>query len=189
MKTKKVRSRKMTNLAIKCEELEVPEWDYFVSEIQKIYRLSDEETVKFSNNTTAKIIAAIPFVAGCYRPEVTAIAHLSLYMNELKGFQKYCACTMLDDNDLFERLEPISHFRGGDQKIIQCGMNTLAYIMVEGYHLSAKTDLEEGIYNPFNTGNWNYKSLKKMLTQKVFVDFNPFIPFTDGGLIANYGWG
>ncbi|BDC94592.1 hypothetical protein [Treponema bryantii] len=174
----------MTNLAIKCEELEVPEWDYFVSEIQTIYRLTDEETDKFSNSTTAKIIAAIPFVAGCYRPEVTAIAHLSLYMNEIKGFQKYYACNPLDDCDLFERLEPISHFRGGDKKIIECGMNTLAYIMIEGYHKSEKFDAAHGNYNPFVSGNWNYKSLKNMLSKKVFVDFNPFIiilPSIGGG--------
>ena len=98
-------------------------------------------------------------------------------MNEKKGFQKFCAASMLDDNDLYERLEPISHFRGGDEKIIKCGMDTLAYIMVEGYHKSAKFDAENGNYNPFNSGNWNYQSLKKMLTKAVFVDFNPFITF------------
>lgn len=176
----------MTNLAFKKVVYEIPEWDYFVSEIKTIYRLTDEEAAEFADSKTAKIIAAIPFVAGCYRPEVTAIAHLSLYMNELKGFQKYCACNMLDDSDLYERLEPISHFRGGDQKIIQCGMDTLAYIMVEGYHKSAKADLEDGVYNPFNTGNWNYKSLKKMLTRRVFVDYNPFTIFIGGG--DSSGW-
>ena len=176
----------MNNLAYKQDELCVPEWHYFITEIQKVYRLTDDEVEKLSNNQTAKIIAAIPFFAGCYRPEVTAIAHLSLYMNELKGFQKYCACNMLDDSDLYERLEPISHFRGGDQKIIQCGMDTLAYIMVEGYHKSAKADLEDGVYNPFNTGNWNYKSLKKMLTRSVFVDYNPFTTFI--GDTPSYGW-
>ena len=32
---------------LKNEELNVPEWDYFVSEIQKIYRLTDEESSDF----------------------------------------------------------------------------------------------------------------------------------------------
>jgi hypothetical protein len=170
----------MTNCALKLEELNVPEWDYFVSEIKTIYRLTDEEAENFAESSTAKIIAAIPFVAGCYRPEVTAIAHLSLYLNEKKGFQKYYACNPLDDVDLFERLEPISHFRGGDKKIIECGMNTLAYIMIEGYHKSEKFDAENGNYNPFVSGNWNYKSLKNKLTKQVFIDFNPFIIFFPG---------
>ena len=167
----------MSNLALQNEELNVPEWDYFISEIQKIYRLTDEESSDFANSSTAKIIAAIPFVAGCYRPAVTAIAHLSLYINEIKGFQKYYACNPLDDIDLLERLEPISHFRGGDKKIIECGMNTLAYIMIEGYHKSEKFDAENGNYNPFVSGQWNYRSLKNKLKPQVFVDFNPFITF------------
>ena len=37
----------MTNLAIKKEELLVPEWNYFISEIKKIYRLTDEEALSF----------------------------------------------------------------------------------------------------------------------------------------------
>ena len=176
----------MTNLAFKKVVYEIPEWDYFMSEIQRIYNLSDEEINKISSCPTTQVIAAIPFMAGCYRPEVTAIAHLSLYMNELKGFQKYCACSSLDDMDLYERLEPISHFRGGDKKIIQCGMDTLAYIMIEGYHRSAKADREDAIYNPFNTGSWNYKSLRKLLTKKVFVDYNPFITFI--GDPDSFGW-
>lgn len=165
----------MINYAFQIEELNVPEWDYFVSEIKTIYRLTDEEAENFAESSTAKIIAAIPFVAGCYRPEVTALAHLLLYMNEKKGVQKYYACNPLDDIDLFECLEPISHFRGGDEKIIECGMNTLAYIMVEGYHRSEKFDAENGNYNPFVSGNWNYKTLKNKLVKKVFVVFNPFI--------------
>ena len=174
----------MTNCALKFEEPNVPEWDYFVSEIQKVYRLTDEETEKFAESSTAKIIAAIPFVAGCYRPEVTALAHLSLYMNEKKGFQKYYACNPLDDIDLFERLEPISHFRGGDTTIIEHGMNTLAFLMIEGYHKSEKFDAENGNYNPFVSGNWNYKSIKMQLSRKVFINNNPFIPFIG----ISFGW-
>ncbi len=175
----------MTNCALKLEELNVPEWDYFVSEIKTIYRLTDEEAADFAESKTAKIIASIPFVAGCFRPEVTAISHLSLYMNEKKGFQRFCSCTSLDNIDLFERLEPISHFRGGDKKIIQYGMDTLAFIMIEGYHKSEKHDAENGNYNPFVSGDWNYKILKDKLYRNVFDDLNPFIffPSIDGG-----GW-
>lgn len=171
----------MNNLAFKQDELYVPEWNYFVNEIKQIYRLTDEEAANFSSNQTAKIIAAIPFVANCYRPEVTAIAHLSLYMNELKGFYKYCSNNNLDDIDLYERLEPISHFRGGNEKIIQMGMDTLAYIMIEGYHKSEKFDLQNGNYNPFVSGSWNYKKLKRQLSIKVFIDNNPFISFPSIG--------
>ncbi len=167
----------MTDHALKIQELNVPEWDYFVSEIKTIYRLTDEEATKFANSTTAKIIAAIPFMAECFRPELTAISHLSLYMNEKKGFQKFCSCSSLDTIDLFERLEPISHFRGGDKRIIQYGMDTLAYIMVEGYYKSIKSDSENRMYNPFVSGDWNYRILKNKLYRNVFDDLNPFLFF------------
>ena len=64
----------MTNCAIKIEELDVPEWNYFVSEIKTIYRLTDEEAAEFADSKTAKIIAAIPFVGGCCRPEVEKLS-------------------------------------------------------------------------------------------------------------------
>ena len=40
---------------------------------------------------------------------------------------------------------------------------------------SEKFDAENGNYNPFVSGNWNYKTLKNKLTKKVYIDFNPFI--------------
>ena len=177
----------MTNLAVKYEEYNIPEWDYFISELKRIYNLSDSEAEKIFDCPTAKIIAAIPFVAGCYRPEVTAIVHLSLFVNEIKGFQKYCACTPLDDIDLYERLEPISHFRGGDEKTIQAGMDTLAYLMIEGYHKSEKADAENGVYNPFVSGNWNYRIIKNKLIKRVYIDFNPFTTFFSPGSTQD-GW-
>ena len=173
----------MSNLALKKVEFKIPEWNYFVSEMQSIFHLSDSETENLSKSSTAKIIAAIPFIAGCYRPHITAISHLSLYLTELRGVQKYCACSPLDDIDIYERLEPISHFRGGDQKIIKYGMDTLAYIMIEGYHKSKNIDTENGNYNPFVSGSWNYRIVKKQLLKNVFVDFNPFISFISEDLV------
>ena len=165
----------MTNLAFKKREIISPDWEYFVSEIQKIYNLTEKDIEHIYNSSAARIITAIPYEANCYRPEITAIVHLSLYVNELKGFQKYCACSPLDDNNVYERLEPISHFRSENKKIIQYGMDTLAYIMIENYHLSEKYDIENGNYNPFVSGSWNYRILKKQFERKINFADNPFI--------------
>nr|MCR4715156.1 hypothetical protein [Treponemataceae bacterium] len=77
-----------TNLAEKIEIADIPEWDCFVAEISTVFKLSEKETEIFYNSNTAKIIATIPFVAGCNEPERTAIAHLCIYEAEIKGFQK-----------------------------------------------------------------------------------------------------
>ena len=80
-----------SNLALKNNQnaWNLKQWDYLVTEISNVFRFTNEEKDVFSNNPTAKLIASIPFVANCVEPERTAIAHLCLYVSELKGFQKY----------------------------------------------------------------------------------------------------
>ena len=147
-------------------------WNYIVEEMKTVFRFTRKETKWFKNCKTAKLIATIPFVAGCNEPERTAIAHLMIYIGEIKGFQKYYAHLPSDDADLFQRLAFISTFQGGDQKIIEEGMNLLALIMVDGYHRSEEEDRENGVYNPFVSGAWDYEKIKKDLIIKKRKDSN-----------------
>lgn len=154
-----------SNLALKNYQntWKLKEWNYLVAELSNVFRFTNEEKEIFSNNPTAKLIASIPFVAKCIEPERTAIAHLCLYVAELKGFQKYCSHVPSDDSDIFNRLAFISTFEGGNRAIIEHGMNTLALIMIENYKRTEKSDKEKGIYNPFVAGTWNYKQIKNKL--------------------------
>jgi len=145
----------------------LPEWSYFVDEISEVFRLTKEEKASLNESITAKIIATIPFAAGCMEPERTAIAHLCAFMAELKGFQKYCAHLPEDDFFVFNRLDNLATFKGGDKKIIDHGMNILALIMVEGYKKSMKKDEMNGVYNPFVSGKWNYASIKNNLLKDI----------------------
>lgn len=156
-----------TNLAEKLENNVFEEWEYLAEETARVFSLSGKEEKQLYNSNTAKIIAAIPFVAGCNEPERTAIAHLCIYEAEIKGFQKYCAHLPNDDDNIFNRLAFISTFDGGNPAIIQHGMNILAFIMIENYNRSKEKDLKEGIYNPIANGNWDYKTLKTNLLKKI----------------------
>ena len=150
---------------------------YLVTELSNVFRFTKEEKEKFSKNKVAKLIASIPFVANCVEPERTAIAHLCLYVSELKGFQKYCAHTPSDDSDIFNRLAFISTFEGGNRAIIEHGMNILALIMIENYKRTEKSDKEQGIYNPFVAKTWNYRNIKN----KLLWDINKIeVPEIDG---------
>lgn len=139
------------------------EWDYLVNETANVFRLDKNEKAELYNNNTARLIAAIPFEAGCDFPEKTAIAHLCLYMTEKKGFSKYCSHSKSDDKNLFNRLDFISDFHGGDREIIDHGMNILALIMIEGYKKSMHKDMENNVYNPFVSGVWDYREIKNSL--------------------------
>lgn len=159
----------MTNLAYQMSETikkTIP-WNYLVNEISKVFKLSHKEKKDFESSSTAKLIATIPFEAGCYEPERTAIAHLGLYVMEKRGFQKYCAHTPIDDVNILHRLDFISTFEGGDTDIIEHGMYLLALIMLEGYNRSANKDLKKGIYNPIACGRWNYGEKKKEIEEKL----------------------
>ncbi len=158
-----------TNLAFKDEEkFELgPEWNYFVSEISKVFRFTEEETNWLTNCKTAKLIATIPFAAKCIEPERTAIAHLCIYIAEIKGFQKYFAHQPSDDFDIYNRLAFISTFEGGNKRIIEEGMNILALIMIEGYHQSEKIDSQNNVYNPFVSKTWNYEQVSEQIKIKL----------------------
>lgn len=153
----------MTNLAYQMPETikkTIP-WDYLVNEISKVFELSHKEKKDFESSSTAKLIAAIPFEAGCYEPERTAIAHLGLYVMEKRGFQEYCSHQPIDDVNILHRLDFISIFEGGNPEIIEHGMYLLALIMLEGYNKSKREDALNKVYNPIASGRWDYESKKK----------------------------
>lgn len=158
-----------TNLAYSYQSnsWNLPEWDYLVDEISKVYNFTQKEKKRFENSYTAKIIATIPFESKCREPERTAIAHLCLYVAEKKGFQRYCSHLPSDDSDILNRLAFISTFDGGNKDIINHGMNVLALIMLEGYKISIETDKNNNIYNPILSGSWNYQSIKNKLLWEI----------------------
>ena len=156
-----------TNLAHVLISDTFTEWEYLAKETAKVFNLTSKEAEQLYNCNTAKLIAALPFVAGCKEPERTSIAHLCIYLAELKGFQKYYAHVPSDDADIFNRLSFISTFDGGNYTIIEHGMNLLAYIMIEGYNRSQEKDLRNGIYNPIANGSWDYKKMKSKLLNKI----------------------
>ncbi len=165
-----------TNLALKNEfdTFAVPEWDYIITELSNVFRLTKEETERLYSSNTAKLIAAIPFVAECKEPERTAIAHLCIYEAEILGFQKYFAHLPSDDSDIFKRLRCISDFDGGNKEVIDHGMSLLALIMLEGYNKSKTEDIKAGKYNPLASGKWDYRQIKlKLLTDIEKIENSP----------------
>ncbi len=138
-----------------------------MEEAKSVFNLSDSDTDRLYGNKTARIIASIPFAAGCKDAERTAILHLCAYIAEIRGFQKFCAHLPSDDKSLYERLNMISHFKDGDREVIEHGMDMLALIMLRGYRASQKFDVENGIYNPLNVGAWDYDAAEKMLECRI----------------------
>ncbi len=155
-----------TELTTKAESI-LFNWDVLCNCIVRTFRLTNTEADELKKNKVAQIIAAIPFAAQCEEPDRTALAHLSIYMTELKGGSKIGGHNKNDNENLYTRLRLLSSFKGGEQDIISHGLDILAYIMVQGYFHSKESDKILNIYNPLNDNSWDYESISQELLDKI----------------------
>mgnify|MGYP001344891158 CR=1 FL=1 len=130
-------------------------WAELAAQIADAFRMRETESSAFKANKTARLIAAIPFAAGCEEPERTALAHLATYLiagspSCRRAFDHKAA----DDREALARLAPIADFQGGDKKVIDRGMRLLALIMVSGYRRDLEKDGKSGEYNPLLAKAW-----------------------------------
>ncbi len=143
-------------------------WMDIVSKIVEMNNFDQDTRSKIEKHQVIKLIAGIPFIAGCNNPLRTALSHVSIYfLAASKAGKNTFVHTEDDDQDYLLRLERISHFDGGDKTIINKGMDLLALTMIEDYFRDMKEDRTKGKYNPFISGTWNYFQMKNMLSAKI----------------------
>ena len=143
-------------------------WNEVTEQIGATFRLSDCELEKLRDNAVAKLVAAIPYNAECNHQDRTALAHLGIYM-----MAKDPACkeqfghTAEDNTDLLRRLTTANAFDGGDQEIIDRGLNMLALIQLEDHYHDQDEDKDAQKYNPVLAGAWDYEATKTGLVEKI----------------------
>ncbi|HOX32479.1 MAG TPA: hypothetical protein PLB91_09110 [Spirochaetales bacterium] len=123
----------------------------------------------FAGNPTAKLIGALPFLAGCRAPERCALAHLAVFV--LGGAsgpaRELFDHAESDDYDVLARLSSIASFDGGDPALIARGMKLLAIVMIAGYKKDLAADRAAGRYNPLGAGAWDAEALLRSLRSQV----------------------
>ena len=135
-------------------------WDELSGKTAKAFRMLPWTAAKLKNNRTARLIAALPFIAGCEHPERTALAHLATFV--LASSE---SCKRVFDHDESDnvtptaRLAPIADFQGGDKTVIEEGMARLAMIMANGYKKDLEKDKKSGEYNPILAGAWKHEEM------------------------------
>ncbi|HKK47569.1 MAG TPA: hypothetical protein VJ932_00635 [Alkalispirochaeta sp.] len=129
-------------------------------------RYSISELDALRRNHTAKLIAALPYIAECRDADRTAAQHLITYLLA-RSAEKIFDHREADDRDLFARLERISHFPDGNKHLINRGMNLLALIMIAGYERDVQTDRARSVYNPIGSGSWNVAEIRARLVKQV----------------------
>ena len=144
--------------------------DEFWSAISRIVaetcRFSLDELERLRSNQTAKLIAAIPVLAGCTDADRIASQHVATYLLAEKAESIYDH-RKGDDGSVYNRLERISHFPDGNRELIQRGMNLLVLTMISGYERSLVTDREQGVYNPVGSSSWDVEKEKARLVKAI----------------------
>lgn len=138
------------------------EWENIAASVADAFRMDEEESRWLKNKNLAKLIAAIPYLAGCEDPGRTAITHLGAYILSIR-IKTVANCQPTDDVDLFRRLEMINNFIGGDQAVIRKGMSLIALNMIADYARDIEEDRIFNKYNPVDSGAFDYEYEKKRL--------------------------
>jgi hypothetical protein len=141
-------------------------WETVTRHVAETVRLSVGELDALQRVSTAKLIAAIPYIAECRDPDRVAVQHLTTYLLA-ERVQMIFDHRESDDGDVFARLERISHFPGGNAQLIRRGMNLLALIMISGYITSAETDRRDSVYSPVASGAWDPEAMQSRLVKEI----------------------
>jgi hypothetical protein len=132
-------------------------WTELTERLSLFLSLSKEQSVKLKESRLAELIGAIPFLAGCTEPEKQAMTHLlTTFLASHKAGKDLFSHNFSHNYSLQKRLEPISHFEGGNREILKRGMDLLAVIMLSDHKKDSFMDRRKGKYNPLNAGIWNY---------------------------------
>lgn len=149
-----------------CNNNEEYKWKEIVEVVSVTFNMNAEEIVRFKKNKIAKLIGALPFLAGCNEPSRTSLSNLATYIIAAKGGKKIFNHSPNDDLEIMNRLKTISSFDGGNKDIITKGLNLLCLNMVHGYKKDCEKDITNNKYNPVTTQKWNYLRTVKSLTEK-----------------------
>ncbi|MBL8965382.1 MAG: hypothetical protein JNG85_00155 [Spirochaetaceae bacterium] len=153
-------------------------WADLAKRIAAAFNMSPEAAQRLELNQTARLVAAIPYVAGCDEPERTALAHLGTFvLASSESCRKAFDHKPADDRDPLARLAPIADFQGGDKALIAEGMRRLAILMTNGYRKDLEKDAKSGEYNPLLSKAWNADTiLAELSASKAVSPYDDLLP-------------
>jgi len=142
-------------------------WRSISGDVARAFGMGEAETASLAGNNIARLITALPFLAGCEDAKRTAVAHLGTFLLSIKETKPYFNATPRDSASLLERFWLIGDFRGGDRRIIERGMSLLALNMITDYQRDIVEDETLGKYNPIAARDFDFKSAIDSLEKTV----------------------
>ncbi len=167
-------------------------WEMLCGDVCAAFQFSDRKKELLGKKNIARLIGALPFLAGCQNQKQTAIAHLSVYILSLSPTTKeiYYHQIWEDDKHVLNRLRPINNFVGGNPLVIKKGMSLLALNMLSDYQRDIDKDFEKQKYNPIGAGRWEFVKMKNQLLETInSIDCPEIDDIMDPGIACQGFWG
>ncbi len=143
------------------------QWESIVGATAATFRMDTVESEWLRTKPIARLIGAIPFLAGCRNAARTAVAHLGTYIMSIRETKPYFNASSQDDGSILDRLQLIGHFDGGDRAVIERGMALVALSMVLDYQRDIQIDAAIGKYNPVASGAFDFETTRERLEQTI----------------------
>lgn len=138
-------------------------WSEIAGDLAAAFRMNPLEAGAFQNNRIARLVAALPFLAGCEDAGRTAVAHLGIYLLSVRDTKHWFSATPEDSTSIMERLRLGASFKGGDKEILHRGMSLLALNMISDYQRDLAEDKALGKYNPLGAGDFDFRETIEQL--------------------------
>ena len=152
------------------------QWEQISSRVRAVLNYGIAQKEWLQSSKMARLIASVPFLAGCAKPTETSFCHLTIYLLSLdESARDLFFHKPEDDKDIYSRLIPISNYAGGDRNIIQCCTDLMVLCMISNYDKNVETDRAIGKYNPVNEAGWDYQTLSQKLIQSINKTITPEI--------------
>lgn len=163
-------------------------WLEISDHVAETFRLSAEEKSQFRGSHIAKLLGAIPYLAGCESPMRCAVSNLAVYMMSTGSAKKAFNATAGDDHDVFARLS-LARYEGGNQAIIDRGMALIALNMIADYKRDVIFDVASEKHNPVASGAWDYDEIAGDLIGRIeAVDCPEMDDIADVHTIVDKNW-
>jgi len=139
------------------------EWNQTIAHLAAVI---GPDAQRYAKVPAARLLAAIPYLAGSEDPDRFAVSNLLTFhgMTKARSLFDHRAT---DDGDVFRRLATFHVGSQADPKTVDYGLTLLALISLNDHEHDGQADRTAGKYNPVNAGAWDPAATRKDLLATV----------------------
>ena len=149
-------------------------WNNLVNIVSSAFHLTEKERIALYKSRIARLIAAIPYLAGCEDVERTAISHLGIYMFTIRTRNFFCTGTE-EIKGLFKRMRMINNYLGGKTTLLERGMNLILLNILAEYEHDLSETWNPKKQDPMIAGIWYLKEEKDDLIKRIKAVNAPYM--------------